>query len=136
MLVIGAVYMLYLAWETLRSSDSIKENHSHDGFLSGLFLQFINPKYISIALCPLEAYILPFYSGQFHPLFGFAMLLAFIGFVFTLCWSAFGSAFKWLFFQTCKASQYHYGCAAGLLRASPILADGPAGSSSDSALCR
>lgn len=102
MLVIGAVYLLYLAWETLRSSDSIKENHSHDGFLSGLFLQFINPKIYIYCIMSMEAYILPFYSGQFLPLFGFAMLLAFIGFTFTLCWSAFGSAFKWLFSKHAK----------------------------------
>ena len=102
MLVIGAVYMLYLAWETLRSSDSIKENHSHDGFLSGLFLQFINPKIYIYCIMSMEAYILPFYSGQFHPLFVFAMRLAFIGFVCTLCWSAFGSAFKWLFSKHAK----------------------------------
>ena len=102
MLVIGAVYLLYLAWETLRSSDSIKENHSHDGFLSGLFLQFINPKIYIYCIMSMEAYILTFYSGQFLPLFGFAMLLAFIGFTFTLCWSAFGSAFKWLFSKHAK----------------------------------
>ena len=45
----------------------------------------------------MEAYILPFYSGQPLPLLGFALLLAIIGFVFTLLWSAFGSMFKWLF---------------------------------------
>lgn len=45
----------------------------------------------------MEAYILPHYNGNIPALFGFAMLLAFIGFVFTLCWSAFGSLFRRLF---------------------------------------
>ena len=97
MLILGAAYMLYLAWETWRSSDSIEENHSRSGFLSGLLLQFVNPKIYIYCIMSMEAYILPFYNGQALPLFGFAMLLAFIGFAFTLCWSGFGSIFKRLF---------------------------------------
>ena len=102
MLIVGAAYMLYLAWETFRSSDSIEENHSRDGFLSGLFLQFVNPKIYIYCIMSMEAYILPFYQGQVVPLVGFALLLAFIGFAFTLCWSAFGSVFKWLFSKHAK----------------------------------
>lgn len=97
MLIVGACYMLYLAWETFRSSDAIEENHSRDGFASGLLLQFINPKIYIYCIMSMEAYILPFYNGQVLPLLGFALLLAFIGFLFTLLWSAFGSVFKWLF---------------------------------------
>jgi cysteine/O-acetylserine efflux protein len=33
----------------------------------------------------------------------FALLLAFIGFIFTLCWSAFGSAFRLLFSRHTKS---------------------------------
>lgn len=99
MLIVGACYMLYLAWETFRSSDDIEENHSRDGFVSGLLLQFINPKIYIYCIMSMEAYILPFYNGQVLPLLGFALLLAFIGFLFTLLWSAFGSVFKWLFFK-------------------------------------
>lgn len=102
MLVAGAAYMLYLAWETFRSSDGIEENHSREGFISGLLLQFINPKIYIYCIMSMEAYILPFYNGKMLPLFGFAMLLAFIGFAFTLCWSAFGSVFKWLFSKHTK----------------------------------
>lgn len=102
MLIIGACYMLYLAWETFRSSDAIEEDHSRDGFLSGLFLQFINPKIFIYCIMSMEAYILPLYSGKALPLLGFALLLALIGFVFTLLWSAFGSMFKWLFSKHTK----------------------------------
>lgn len=45
----------------------------------------------------MEAYILPYYSGRPVILFLFALLLAFIGFVFTLAWAAFGSVFRRLF---------------------------------------
>ena len=51
----------------------------------------------------MEAYILPIYHGQALPLFGFAMLLSFIGFAFTVVWSAFGSAFRILFSRYAKA---------------------------------
>lgn len=102
MLVVGAVYMLYLAWETFRSTDGIEENHSRDGFLSGLVLQFVNPKIYIYCIMSMEAYILPLYNGKVLPMFGFAMLLAFIGFASTLCWSAFGSVFKRLFSKHAK----------------------------------
>ena len=45
----------------------------------------------------MEAYILPFYQGQWGALVFFALLLAFIGFAFTLLWALFGSVFKLLF---------------------------------------
>lgn len=104
MLIVGAVYMLYLAWKTWKSTDEIQENHSRSGFLSGLVLQFINPKIYIYCIISMEAYILPFYSHSPLALFGFAILLAFIGFAFTLCWSAFGSVFKMLFSKYAKAT--------------------------------
>lgn len=96
MLVAGALYMLYLAWETFCGGE-IREDHSRDGFWSGLALQFINPKIYLYCILSMEAYILPFYHGQLLPLTAYALLLAFIGFAFTLCWSAFGSVFRLLF---------------------------------------
>lgn len=102
MLILGACYMLYLAWETFRSSDSLEGGPAQDGFLSGLLLQFVNPKIYIYCIISMEAYILPFYQGNVPALFGFAMLLAWIGFVSTLCWSAFGSAFQWLFSNHAK----------------------------------
>ena len=101
MLILGALYMLYLAWETFRSG-GVEEDHSREGFLSGLLLQFINPKIYIYCIMSMEAYILPYYHTEPLPLLGFALLLAFIGFVFTLCWSAFGSLFKRLFSQHAK----------------------------------
>ena len=102
MLLLGAVYMLYLAWETFRSSGEIREGRAEEGFLSGLFLQFVNAKIYIYGIMSMEAYILPVYQGRALPLAGFALLLAFIGFVFTLCWSAFGSVFKLLFSRHAK----------------------------------
>lgn len=97
MLILGALYILYLAWETFRSSPEIEDDFSSSGFISGIFLQFINPKIYICCIMSMEAYILPYYNGNIPALFGFAMLLAFIGFAFTVCWSAFGSLFRSLF---------------------------------------
>ena len=103
MLVLGAAYMLYLAWGTFRSSGAIQEDHAREGFRSGLLLQFINPKIYLYGIMSMEAYILPYYSGQPAVLLFFALLLAFIGFVFTLAWAAFGSVFRLLFSRHARA---------------------------------
>ena len=102
MLLLGAAYMLYLAWETFRSSGDIRESRAGEGFVSGLLLQFVNAKIYIYGIMSMEAYILPVYQGRALPLAGFALLLAFIGFLFTLCWSAFGSAFILLFSRHAK----------------------------------
>lgn len=97
MLILGAGYMLYLAWEIFRSPGLIEEDHSRSGFLSGLLLQFINPKIYIYCIMSMEAYILPYYSGQPLTLLLFDLLLSFIGFVFTIAWTVFGSVFQTLF---------------------------------------
>ena len=99
MLVLGAAYMLHLAWKTWRSGPLSGGQSGGDGFWSGLLLQFINPKIYLYGILSMEAYVLPYYEDRPVILFLFALLLAFIGFVFTLCWSAFGSVFRRLFSQ-------------------------------------
>ena len=115
MLIIGAAYMLYLAWETFRDNGVIEERSFQSGFVSGLLLQFINPKIYIYCIVSMEAYILPHYNNQPIILVGFALLLAFIGFLFTLLWSLFGSVFKYLFFRAHQTGQHHYGAVACLL---------------------
>lgn len=102
MLIIGAAYILYLAWKTFRSSSVIEEDERHGNFLSGLILQFVNPKIYIYCIVSMEAYILPYYHGQWDKLLLFALLLAFIGFAFTVLWALFGSVFKLLFSKYAK----------------------------------
>ena len=102
MLILGALYMLWLAWKTFKSSSVIEQSHSQSDLFSGLVLQFINPKIYIYCIVSMEVYILPYYQGQWKVLIFFALLLAFIGFAFTLCWSLFGSAFKLLFSKYAK----------------------------------
>ena len=112
MLLIGALYMLWLAWKTAKSSSAIEEKHSRSSFISGALLQFINPKIYIYCIVSMEAYILPYYQGEWLTLIFFALLLAFIGFAFTLCWSLFGSVFKLLFSKYAKVTNL---IMAGLL---------------------
>ena len=101
MLVIGALYMLHLAWATFRST-GISEQEGKDGYFTALLLQFINPKIYIYGIMSMEAYILPHYQGRPVMLVLFALLLSGIGFLATLSWTAFGSAFRRLFTQHAK----------------------------------
>ena len=112
MLIIGALYMLRLAWKTLQDSSAIEETHAKSTFLSGAFLQFVNPKIYIYCIVSMEAYILPYYQGDWVALILFSLLLALIGFVFTLCWAMFGSVFKLLFSRYAKITNL---IMAGLL---------------------
>ncbi len=102
MLIIGAAYMLFLAWKTWRSQPEAGGQHAKNGFLAGMILQFINPKAYIYCIVSMEAYILPLYQGNFVALSLFAILLSTIGFLFTLCWALFGSLLKHMFFAYAK----------------------------------
>jgi threonine/homoserine/homoserine lactone efflux protein len=92
--VVGAAYMLYLAWKTWKSSSEIELDQTRGaGFLSGLSLQFINPKIYIYAVTAMSTYILPYFDST-AALIGFAFLLALIGFSGTVAWSLFGSSFR------------------------------------------
>ena len=97
MLICGAAYILWLAWDTFRSDGTINENNTKAGLVSGMLLQFINPKFYLYCIMSLEAYILPVYHGNLPMILLFDLILALIAFGFTLLWSAFGSAFRKLF---------------------------------------
>lgn len=102
MLIVGALYILWLAWSTFTSSSVIEENHSHSGFFSGAILQLINPKLYLYCIISMEAYILPYYQGQWGALLFFTSLLGITAFLSTVCWALFGSVFKLLFSKYAK----------------------------------
>lgn len=94
MQVIGAAYMLYLAWKTWKSSPEIElEETKGASFTSGLTLQFINPKIYIYAVTAMSTFILPYFDSTVL-LIGFALFLAFVGFSGTVAWSVFGSTFQ------------------------------------------
>ena len=102
MLLIGAIYMLYLAWGTFRSGSDLGEHSAKSGYFTAVALQFINPKLYLYCIMSMEAYVVPHYNGQWGKLFLFAVLLSLIGFLATLSWTAFGSAFRTLFTKHAK----------------------------------
>lgn len=97
MLFVGAAYMLWLAWKTLRRSSEIQEKETKGDFLTGFLVQFINPKIMLYGIMSYEAYILPAFEGQPLVLLMFAGVLSTVGFVNGLLWSVCGDLFRVLF---------------------------------------
>lgn len=90
---LGAAYMLYLAWKVWRSSAKLQPDGGKEAsFLSGMVLQFANPKIYIYAITAMSLYILPVYrSGA--ALAGFTLLLSVIGASGSFVWALFGAAF-------------------------------------------
>ena len=103
MTCIGAVYILWLAWKTYQSKPTgeSENNKPANTFLSGLTLQFVNPKVILYGITTVSTFIVPYYKSVFV-LAGFSALLATTGFVATCCWSLFGSVFQKIFVNNGK----------------------------------
>jgi threonine/homoserine/homoserine lactone efflux protein len=92
--VIGAGYMIWLAWMVYRSDNRITaERQGSSSFLTGLLLQFINPKVILFGVTIIATFVMPNFSAPLTRV-GFALFLAFVGFVSTCCWAIFGTLFK------------------------------------------
>lgn len=95
MTIIGVIYMLFLAFKimTSKSDDPNHKDGKHNGFLIGMLLQFINPKGILYGVTVISTFILPYHTSHASLIF-FSILLAFVGFLSTFCWSVFGSVFQ------------------------------------------
>lgn len=93
--IFGAVYMLYLAYKITFGTKTGTElaNKKTNTYLSGLTMQFVNPKVILYGITVISTFIIPYYKSDFA-LILFSILLAFIGFISTLCWALFGSLFQ------------------------------------------
>lgn len=94
MAVIGAAYMLYLAYKTLVSKPHGEDNRKeHTTFLAGTMLQFINPKGVLFGITVAANYLTPNFK-TLPPMMGFALLLSVITLASTCSWSAFGAIFQ------------------------------------------
>ena len=96
MKVVGALYMLWLAWKTY-TSKGLGEKDSGSSFFAGFLLCLLNPKYMLLLVVSLEAYIIPVYGGDLPLVCLMAVGLATIGFSAHLTWALFGGAMKKLF---------------------------------------
>jgi cysteine/O-acetylserine efflux protein len=94
MQLLGAAYMLFLAWQTWNNSSIIESGEEQGAtFASGATLQFVNPKLYIYAVTSMSTFVLPYFHSAVT-LFGFALFLAFFGFVASTTWAIFGSAFR------------------------------------------
>ncbi len=93
MQILGAAYMLYLARKVWKSSADLETGGGKEtGFLSGMVLQFANPKIYIYAITAMSLYILPVYQTTLS-LAGFAVILSLIGASGCFIWAVFGAAF-------------------------------------------
>ncbi len=92
---IGAAYILYLAWKIYKSKPSSQQEDEKatTSIVSGLLLQFVNPKVILFCITTVTTFIIPYYKSIFA-LAVFSVAIAFTGFIATLCWAFFGSIFQ------------------------------------------
>jgi len=95
MTYIGAGYILYLAWKIFKSKSSSDkgEGKTTTSVISGLLLQFLNPKVIIFCITTVTTFIIPYYDSIFTLLM-FSIGIAFTCLIATLCWALFGSAFQ------------------------------------------
>jgi cysteine/O-acetylserine efflux protein len=94
MTVIGAAYILWLAWKT-----AFPRSHA-DGavpgsgtFVSGMLLQFVNPKALLYGLTVASTFLVPYYHSPVV-LGAFCLFMAGVSFVSTSSWALFGSVFE------------------------------------------
>lgn len=103
MQIFGCAYMLYLAWKVWKSSSDLEVESSREAsFLSGMLLQFVNPKIYIYAITAMSLYILPSYDSA-AALIGFTLVLTVIGASGTFIWALFGTVFCRFFARHTKA---------------------------------
>lgn len=103
MQILGAVYMVYLAFKVWKSSADLEADGGKEAsFLSGMLLQFANPKIYIYAITAMSLYILPVYHSA-AAMIGFTAVLSLIGASGSFVWALFGSAFCKFFSRHTKA---------------------------------
>jgi len=110
MRLLGALYMLYLAIKIMRnhSKATVQSEEKANFFLSGLILQFINPKVIIYAITTISTFIIPVYHSNASLLL-FSLFLGFVGFLSTSSWAIFGALFQNLISKYQRAFQIGMG---------------------------
>jgi cysteine/O-acetylserine efflux protein len=118
MTVIGAAYILWLAWKTVTSSPHDDDAAGRSSFLAGVLLQFLNPKGILYGIAVASTFLVPYYHSA-PTLAAFAAALALLGIVSTILWALFGSIFRRFMAENHRAVGYVMGallvyCAVSL----------------------
>ena len=95
MTILGVIYMLYLAIKIITSKNDGNHNDGdkNNSFLTGMLLQFINPKGILYGITTISTFVLPYHTSNASLIF-YSFFLAFVGFLGTYTWGVFGSIFR------------------------------------------
>lgn len=95
---VGALYMLYLAFITIRDKPAKDKKHSFtpNGFFSAVLFQFINPKGLIFSLAVMASYVLPYYT-EVLPIALSILVMSFTAFASTVTWATGGMALQKLF---------------------------------------
>jgi cysteine/O-acetylserine efflux protein len=92
--IIGAAYILYLAYRILRASYAFAERETRPlGFGHGLLLQLSNPKLVVYAFTVFSSFLAPL-AGSATGLVAAALLLAAVSACATSAWALFGAEIK------------------------------------------
>ncbi len=95
MSIIGAAYMVYLAYK-IYTSKSVEGGNSNSHINSlpvGIMMQFVNPKAILYGLTVASNFIIPYYKTH-TALILFSLLLAVVALASTVSWALFGALFQ------------------------------------------
>lgn len=95
MMILGAGYMLYLAYKIITSTTGGNGNDGgkYNSFLAGILLQFVNPKGVLYGITVVATFILPYHNSH-SSLLLLSLFLGFVGILSTGSWSLFGSVFQ------------------------------------------
>ncbi len=95
MMILGAGYMLYLAYKIITSTTSGNSNDGgkYNSFPAGMLLQFVNPKGVLYGITVVSTFILPYHTSH-SSLWLLSLFLGFVGILSTASWSLFGSVFQ------------------------------------------
>ncbi len=92
--ILGALYILWLAWGTLRASYAFEEKeHPPFGFSKGFFLQILNPKGIVFGLTIYSTFLVNRINTLFA-LFLSAAIFASVAFSSISLWTLFGAGIR------------------------------------------
>jgi cysteine/O-acetylserine efflux protein len=96
---VGAGYILYLAYATLKASYGFESSEAPPlGFANGLLLQIVNPKLIVYGLALFSTFLAPI-TGQPVQVLVAAALLTLTAFTSISVWALFGAAIKTYLWQ-------------------------------------
>lgn len=97
--IVGACYLLYLAWQTLRRQPpSDNDTDKVPGYVMGVFLQLINVKIVIYGLTMFSSFILPNITSGLL-IFPFAFWLMVMGAIGNLIWAFAGNVLRHLYAQ-------------------------------------